>query len=194
LIANNLFLNLSLQINGSLSLLQKSIRRGEVDIAQRAEQTFLAQKGSAIWLRFIIIAFEDIGVGSVEVVAMTVAASTEGRWRKQSGGDAVVASYLARLLAEAPKSRSAEHLITSSDQHPSLEQERRAVSTSSIADNLAAVADKSNGLTYRALAAWCVSGIGWEREKLPGSNLPALLDTFRRLGVPDELVAATGIV
>jgi len=58
------------------SLLQKSIRRGEVDIAQRAALTFLAQKGSAIWRRFIIIAFEDIGVGSVEVVAMTVAAST----------------------------------------------------------------------------------------------------------------------
>jgi len=95
-------------------------------------------------------------------------------------------------LAEAPKSRSAEHLITSSDQHPSLEQERGRVCSSSIADNLAAVADKSN-LTHRALSGWCVSGIGWEREKVSGSNLPALLDTFRRLGVPDELVAATGI-
>jgi hypothetical protein len=74
-----------------------------------------------------------------------------------------------------------------------LEQERRAVSSSSIADNLAAVADKSNSLTHRALAGWCVSGIGWEGEKVPGSNLPALLDTFRQLGVPEELVAATGI-
>jgi hypothetical protein len=153
----------------------------------------LAQKGSALWRRFIIIAFEDIGAGSTDVVAMTVAGSTDGKWRKQSGGDIVVAAHLARLLAEAPKSRSAEHLITSSDQHPSLEQERRLVSTSSIADNLAAVENESNILTYRALAAWCVSGIGWEREKVPGSNLPALLDTFRQLGVPDELVAATGI-
>jgi hypothetical protein len=175
------------------SLLQKSIRRGEVEIAQRAALTFLAQRGSAIWRRFIVIAFEDVGAGSADVVAMTVAASTDASWRKKSGGDAVVASHLARLLAEAPKSRSAEHLITSSDQHPSLEQERRVVSTSSIADNLADVADKSNSLTHRALAAWCVSGIGWEREKAPGSNLPALLDTFRQLGVPDELVAATGI-
>jgi MgsA AAA+ ATPase C terminal len=175
------------------SLLQKSIRRGEVDIAQRAALTFLSQKGSAIWRRFIVIAFEDIGAGSAEVVAMTVAASTDSSWRKKSGGDAVVASHLARLLAEAPKSRSAEHVITSSDQHPSLEQERRVVSSSSIADNLAAVTDKSNSLRHRALAAWCVSGIGWEREKVPGSNLPALLDTFRQLGVPEELVAATGI-
>jgi hypothetical protein len=46
---------------------------------------------------------------------------------------------------------------------------------------------------HRALAAWCVSGIEWNREKQPGTYLPALLDTFRKLGVPEELVAATGI-
>jgi hypothetical protein len=126
------------------SLLQKSIRRGEVEIAQRAALTFLAQKGSAIWRRFIVIAFEDVGAGSVDAVAMTVAGSTDVKWRKQSGGEMVVAAHLARLLAEAPKSRSAEHLITGSNDHPSLEHERRVVSTSSIAENLAAVADKSN--------------------------------------------------
>jgi hypothetical protein len=175
------------------SLLQKSIRRGEVEIAQRAALTFLAQKGSAIWRRFIIIAFEDIGAGSADVVTITVAGSTDVKWRKQSGGDTVVAAHLARLLAEAPKSRSAEHLITGSNDHPSLEQERRLVSTSSIADNLATVADKSNSLMHRALAAWCVSGIDWKREKIPGSNLPGLVDAFRKLGVPEELVAATGI-
>ena len=105
----------------------------------------------------------------------------------------VVAAQLARLLAEAPKSRSAEHLITTATDHPSVEQERRLVSTSSIADNLAAVANRSNSLVHRALAAWCVSGIDWKREKQPGTDLPALLDTFRQLGVPEELVAATGI-
>src|SRR6476659_3183260 len=99
------------------SLLQKSIRRGEVDIAQRAALTFLAQKGPALWRRLIEIAFEDIGAGSADVVVMTVGASTDAKWRNQSGGDIVVAAHLARLLAEAPKSRSAEHLITSSDQH-----------------------------------------------------------------------------
>jgi hypothetical protein len=69
------------------SLLQKSIRRGEVEIAQRAALTFLAQKGSSLWRRLMIIAFEDIGAGSADLVAMTVASSTDGTWRKQSGGD-----------------------------------------------------------------------------------------------------------
>ena len=94
------------------SLLQKSIRRGEVEVAQRAALTLLAQKGSAIWRRFIIIAFEDIGAGSADVVAMTVAASTNSTWRKRSGGDAVVASHLARLLAEAPMPKSNRNSIT----------------------------------------------------------------------------------
>jgi hypothetical protein len=175
------------------SLLQKSIRRGEVAVAQRAALTFLAQKGSAIWRRLMIIAFEDVGAGSVDVVAMTVAASSDASWRKQSGSDAIVAFQLARLLAEAPKSRSAEHLITSSNDHPSLERDRRLVSTSSIADNLAAVADKSDSLMHRALAAWCVSGMDWKREKKPGTDFTGLLDAYRNLGVPEELVAATGI-
>ena len=175
------------------SLLQKSIRRGEVEVAQRAALTFLAQKGSALWRRLIVIAVEDVGAGSPDVVAMTIAASTDARWRKQSGGDAIVAYELARLLAEAPKSRSAEHLITSSDCHPSFQQERLLVSASSIAENLTAVADKSNSLVHRALAAWCVSGMDWKLEKESGTDLPGLLEAYQSLGVPEELVAATGI-
>src|SRR5260370_18801959 len=100
------------------SLLQKSIRRGEVDIARRAALTFLAQKGSAIWRRFIIIAFEDIGAGSVDDVAMTVAASTDGSWRRQVGADVMIVAHLGRLLAEAPKTRTAEHLVTTATQRP----------------------------------------------------------------------------
>ncbi|MGC1898958.1 MAG: hypothetical protein WA716_09655, partial [Pseudolabrys sp.] len=49
-----------------------------------------------------MIAFEDVGVASPDAVATTVA-STDSSWRKES-----------------PKSRSAEHLITSADHHPSL--------------------------------------------------------------------------
>ena len=69
------------------SLLQKSIRRGEVEVAQRAALTFLGQRGSAIWRRFMIIAFEDVGAASPDVVAMVVAACTDASWRKKSGGD-----------------------------------------------------------------------------------------------------------
>jgi hypothetical protein len=59
------------------SLLQKSIRRGETDTAQRSARTFYQLKGSAIWRRLMVIAFEDIGIGSVEALIMTVAAGTD---------------------------------------------------------------------------------------------------------------------
>ena len=175
------------------SLLQKAIRRGEVHIARRAALTFLEQGGSAIWRRFIMIATEDVGAASPEVVAMTVAASTDTSWRKRAGGNAVVAICLARLLAEAPKSRSAEHLITSADQHPFFAEERRLVSASSIADNLDTVVDPSKSLAHRALAGWLALGIGWNGDKALGKDLAGLLDAFRQLGVPEALVVSTGV-
>ena len=175
------------------SLLQKAIRRGESDVARRAALTFLEQGGSAIWRRFIIIAAEDVGAASPTLVAMTVAASTDTSWRKRAGGNAQVATCLARLLAEAPKSRSGEHLITSADQHPSFSEERRLVTASSIADNLDTVIDPSKSLAHRTLAGWRASGIGWNGDKALGKDLAGLLDAFRQLGVPEALVVSTGV-
>ena len=175
------------------SLLQKAIRRGESDVARRAAVTFLEQGGSAIWRRLIIIAAEDVGAASPEAVAMTIVASTDASWRKRAGGNAKVATSLARLLAESPKSRSAEHLITSADQHPSFAEERRLVSASSIADNLDTVVDPSKSLAHRALAGWRASGIGWNGDKPLGKDLAGLLDAFRQLGVPETLVVSTGV-
>jgi hypothetical protein len=40
------------------SLLQKSIRRGEIEIAQRAALALVQVKGTAIWRRLMVIAFE----------------------------------------------------------------------------------------------------------------------------------------
>ena len=84
----------------TISLLQKSIRRGEVATAQRAAFTLFAQKGSAIWRRFMVIAFEDVGAASPDAVAMTVAAGTDSSWRRKNGGDLHIAVQLARVLAE----------------------------------------------------------------------------------------------
>ena len=141
----------------------------------------------------MIIAVEDVGAASADVVAQTVAASTDADWRKKAGGDIAVALQLARVLAQAPKSRSAEHLITTANHHPSLELERVRVSGGLIGENLAAVENSAQPLAFRALAAAHVSGIGRTRGNTSESNLRALLKTYRRLGVPEELVEATGI-
>jgi hypothetical protein len=175
------------------SLLQKSIRRRERETAQRAAYTLFAQKGSAIWRRFMVIAFEDVGAASPDAVVMSVAASTDPSWRRKNGGDLNIAVQLARVLAQAPKSRSAEHLITSAEHHPSLAKARMLRGASSQTDQLAAVMNQNASLTERAIAVWCASGIGWVAEKRAKADQPVLLDRFRSLGVPDELVTATGV-
>jgi hypothetical protein len=48
-------------------------------------------------------------------------------------------------------------------------------------------------LDERAIATWGASGVGWTAANRHEADLPALLETFRTLGVPDELVTATGI-
>jgi hypothetical protein len=99
------------------SLLQKSIRRGETEIAWCAALTLFNHRGSSLWRRLMVIAFEDVGIGSLDVVTMTVAAAGDSAWRKNHGGDFKLAVYLAGLLAEAPKDRSADYLCDAKD-HP----------------------------------------------------------------------------
>jgi replication-associated recombination protein RarA len=92
------------------SRLQKSIRRGETEIAQRAALTLLTLKGPAIWRRLMVIAVADVGVVSTDALTAVVAASSDAAFRNACGGNDRVAAYLAGLLAKAPKDRSADHL------------------------------------------------------------------------------------
>jgi hypothetical protein len=176
------------------SVLQKSIRGGDVETAQRAALTLLTQKGSALWRRLMVIAFEDMGVGSAETLASAVAAIADPNSRKANGGDVQIARDAARMLAQAPKDRSADYLICGAKAHPSLEITRTECAQASDRQRLDAVADLRRPLKERAVFAWYASGLEWGVEKRAGkADLPALLDTFRSLGVPDSLVGATGV-
>ena len=85
------------------SLLQKSIRRGETEIAGRAALTFVKLKGSAIWRRLTVIAFEDIGIGSVDALTMNCPIPP----LVEAGGfDAVSASAEIHRQGPSPQSRS----------------------------------------------------------------------------------------
>jgi MgsA AAA+ ATPase C terminal len=175
------------------SLLQKSIRRGETEIAQRAAFTFFKLKGPTIWRRLMVIAFEDVGIGSIDALTMTAAAADDSAWRKNHGGDLRLAAYLTPLLAEAPKDRSADYLCDAKD-HPMLTEFWRAMENASLESRLSHVQDQALGLPQRAVAAVSAVGIGSRGHISRGTGgLEALLATFRELEVPEELVAATGI-
>lgn len=175
------------------SLLQKAIRRGETEIAKRAANTLFALKGSAIWRRYMIIAFEDIGVGSIDLVVATVAAASDADLRKQFGGPARVAVALAGLLAEAAKDRSSDHLVSAWD-HPSLVDTRRTMSGTSIETRLSLVFNDDVPLTSRAMATRSLCGLSpGQGVPILRSQLTSLLTAFSDKGVPDELIVATEI-
>jgi hypothetical protein len=173
------------------SLLQKSIRRGETAIAQRAALTLLSLRGSAMWRRFMIIAFEDIGAGSLDALAMTVAVGADPAFRSAIGGNARAAAGIAHVLCQSAKDRSADYLGCGPRFHASLFAAPAVSATSTLKRQLCAVADRDAPLFLRTLAAWHACGIGRERKKNGG--LGALLQTYRTLGVPEMLVEATAI-
>jgi hypothetical protein len=175
------------------SPLQKAIRRGETEIAKRAANTLFALKGSAIWRRYMIIAFEDIGVGSIDSVVATVAAASDADFRKQFGGPARVAVALAGLLSEAAKDRSSDHLVSAWD-HPSMVDTWRAMSGTSIEARLSLVFNDDVALTCRAMATRSLCGLSpGQGVPILRSQLTSLLTAFSDKGVPDELIVATEI-
>jgi len=177
------------------SLLQKAIRRGDADLAERAAITLHRLRGNGIWRRYLVIAFEDVGIASVDALIRTTAACTAPSWRASvEGGEEPVLRLLARLLAEAPKDRSPDHLISVAQSHPELEDARRRVGAMTIAQRVDCAANDTRPLPERAVAAWFASGIEQGSGRRVGrGDLAALMSAFRRLGVPDDLITATRI-
>jgi hypothetical protein len=95
-------------------------------------------------------------------------------------------------LAEAPKDRSADYLCDAKD-HPSLADFWRAMENASRDSRLSHVRDQALPLPHQAVAALSALGIGLRGDISRTGGLEAFLTTFRELGVPEDLVAATGI-
>ena len=173
------------------SLLQKSIRRGQTQIAQDAAFSFMKLKGSAIWRRLMVIVFEDVGVANIDAITAVVAASSDAALRKSCGGNIHIAIHLAGLLAESPKDRSADYLVGAKD-HPALADFVRTTREASVEDALFRVRDKTLGLPSKAIAALFAAAPQF--DAVGGrAGLDRLLGGYRELGVPEDLLAATEI-
>jgi hypothetical protein len=178
----------------SSSLMQKAIRRGDLEAAQRAVVTLYEQDRRSLWRRLMVIAFEDVGAGSTDAAIQTVAAGIAPSWRATAGGDLTVALYLCGVLAEAPKDRSTDYLICAAKDHPDLEAARERCGGQPMSTLMELAANVDMPLAQRATAVWYASGIDTESEKsVSYGNLAAMFDLFRRLGVPLALGVAAGM-
>lgn len=169
------------------SLLQKSIRRGDVDVAVAAASSFIAQRSNAIWQKLIIIACEDIGLGDLELVSKVIRLSLTPHLRLEAGGDHHVALTLCAELAKAIKDRSTDYLWISSSKHPGWRDIRETIGTLSISKTINVACDPSEPFQRRAVAAWYASGLNGKSSALRDGDLVGLFEGLKSCGVPDEL-------
>ena len=136
------------------SALQKSIRRGDVLTGQRALRTLYRHDPRSAWRRLLVIAYEDVGIGALDAVIAATLRSANAKARSELGGDEAAALATSRMLAEAPKDRSADLLFAAVLHDPALEIVRTKCLSLSVARRLEFVAEPTLPLAERAVAAW----------------------------------------
>lgn len=107
-----------------MSILQKSIRRGETGHALRAAATLLRDAPDRLWKRLAIAVFEDIGLGSLDLITPVLIATSAKGVRKAFGGDWQVVSALVERMVAARKCRAADDLLMTVISHPAYESDR----------------------------------------------------------------------
>ncbi|MCK1693091.1 hypothetical protein [Bradyrhizobium sp. 144] len=176
----------------AMSALQKAIRRGRKQIALAAASTLLAQSPERLWRRLACIAFEDIGLGDVELTALTTAAMAGKRMRATLGGEWKVASFLITRMANATKCRAADDLLLVAENHPTFESQRLQLGFSTTQDLLRIVTG-TDPLPVRALAAWFA--LGTDRRPSPRlarrrGDIASLFAALREILPPEPVEIA----
>lgn len=174
----------------AMSMLQKGVRRGRSKLALQAAATLLFLSPERLWRRIGAIAFEDIGVGDLQIVSRATAALSGKRFRGTIGADWKVASFLVSHMVQARQCRAADDLLLAAEAHPTYRRARNDLATKST-DELIRIAAGSAELPVRAIAAWYAIGT----DRRPSSFLhprkgepSAFFDGLCEAGVPHTVV------
>lgn len=174
----------------AMSALQKGIRRGYEEIAQRAAATLLKVSPDRLWRRCGAIAFEDIGVADIETVSLVTAALAGKRFRARLGGEWRVASFIVSRMVHAPKCRAADDLLLAAENHPAYERTRLEL-TFKTTSELMRLATGSGPLVTRALALWYAIGTDRrpsEKLRVRRGEPAAVFDALCEGGLPHTVV------
>ena len=174
----------------AMSLLQKAIRRGDIDYTLGSAATLLETAPDRLWRRLCVTAFEDIGVGDIETISLVMAGLTGKAWRARNGGDWRIASYLVQRMAGSVKCRATDDLTFIAERHPDFELDRLRLTFEPIPKLLDMVVSNAP-LPRRALSLWyaigthrCRSDILRTRKGDPHGVLDALCER----GFPESLI------
>ena len=171
--------------------LQKAIRRGKQGEALTCTRILVDVDPQRLWRRVAVIAMEDVGVADMAAVADTILASRSKVWRDENGGDWLTASFVVSNLAAAVKCRGADDLGLVAVFDPDYKEARAELACATDATLCDVVADATQPLTCRSLAALYLSGTNrWSAPALPRrrGQLSILLEVFSHIGVPEYVI------
>jgi hypothetical protein len=149
----------------AMSAMQKAIRRGREDLALSAAATLLRDSPEKLWRRIGCIAYEDIGVASLEVVGLATVALAGKRHRSALGGEWAVANCVVAEMCRAPRCRAADDLLMTCELHPAYAEARAELPHLTTRD-LITVAAGQGSVHERALALWYALGTDRDRSTL----------------------------
>lgn len=171
------------------SLLQKAIRRGEIDAVQAAAITLQRVRGNAVWRRLTIIAAEDIGLAD-EAAAVRVVVPLADKSDSALRCPESLASVVRRLTL-APKNRDAEYSVTAATFHPSYREDRAETLRSPIRRAIRTMANPKQPLVTRAIAAvGAYSVLSQPSQTNRAGQLAEFVAAFEGSGCPSDLLQA----
>jgi hypothetical protein len=164
------------------SLLQKAVRRGELQAARRAGHQLLKLDPPRLWRRIMTLALEDIGIGDITACAALVGLATAKETRRLLEPHTLDVALA--LGCGALKDRSSDHLTSILRlSHP----DRALLKASSINALLAVVASASQPWLRRLHAARLAE------ERCAEQKNAILFDSFAEWGVPAPLLTAARV-
>ncbi|QBK30144.1 hypothetical protein [Roseitalea porphyridii] len=173
------------------SLLQKSIRRGQTQWAMAAADHMLRIDPDRLWRRLLIIAFEDVGIANLQLIAQATAATQFRRTYEQRGMAATAVHFMAKELAASPKCRASDDSYTTIEGSSEISRFMQERFDWPLPDLMACVMDSQIPIEERTSALWLA--LGTQQKGVTGLPVrrgqpKATFDLMIDLGWPHTLV------
>jgi hypothetical protein len=176
----------------AMSAMQKAIRRGREDLALSAAATLLRDAPDKLWRRLGCIAYEDVGMATLDTVGIATVSLGGKQARAALGGEWAVASCVVAELSRAPKCRAADDLLMACELHPAY-ADARARLPRLTTHQLMEIATGQGSVQERALALWYALGTDRDRSTLARrrGEPPLVFDQLCEVGWPHTIVEVT---
>lgn len=173
----------------AVALLQKAVRRGRGDLALAVANMLLRTAPDRLWRRLAVIATEDVGLGDLDTVYMTIVASASWRRLARRFGDKRLVNLVVSRLASTSKCRATDDLFVVTADCPAWDRVHLELADTQFGDLLGIVVGEGP-IERRAIALRLAMGAktvpGGTRRKLRRPDV--VFDFLCEAGFPHTLV------